>query len=295
MRNFEKIHSRCRRGGTFPRRRSRHGFTLVELIIYMVLCLIVLGIVTFVFTYVSRAYSKASSSFDVQREFQTGVEQIRRDLAQASLGTITVYPSHGEAQPGFSMLSALAEEQGIGKTTGRDSFELTRYGVPNWQRYVFYTLAPRAPRPEEVDTPFQGKIGNVVRWTYPIGSSSAVPYPIPTDIHPSSFASHEAPTRVILRGIILPDAPQIKGMEHFVTDQNDCGGFQVAFIRQERDATGKVTGEYLSGVNPAQATSGKDTDDVSGLVQVSLSSVYISDRTGKLSAYSLSFCVYPKN
>jgi len=52
---------------------------------------------------------------------------------------------------------------------------------------------------------------------------------------------------------------------------------------------------YLSGVNPAQATSGKDTDDVSGLVQVSLSSVYISDRTGKLSAYSLSFCVYPKN
>jgi len=275
-------------------RAKTHGFTLTELIIYMFLSIIVLGIVTTIFVYISDAYARTTSSLDVQRRVETGVEQIRRDLSQTSLNSIRVYPASGDKMPGVSMITACQQEK-VSTRRSRDSFVITQYGVPKWSGHVFYTVVPREPEPGEVGTSFQGKLGSLVRWTLPLDDKNTLPYPFPTNILPGDFKKQRAFTRVILRGIPLPNSPQLKGLDHFKTDGVDYGGFQVAFVRQEKDKKGRVTKEYLSSKNPTDFDGKSDTATTSELIQVNITNIHISERSGKLSAYSFSFYVYPKN
>ncbi len=270
------------------------GFTLVELMIYMFLSIIVLGIITTTFVYISDAYNRTSSAFDVQRRVETGIEQVRRDLSQTSLNSIQVYPKSGDRKPGVSMITACQEEK-VSTHRSQDSFTMSQYGVPKWWGHVFYTVIPREPQPGEVGTDFQGKLGSLVRWTLPLDDKDSPPYPFPTNILPRDFNKNRAVPRVILRGIPLPDSPRLKGLDHFKTDGVDYGGFQVAFVRQEKDNKGGVTREYLSTRNPADFIGKSDTKASSELVQVNITNIYISERSGKLSAYSFSFCVYPRN
>jgi hypothetical protein len=260
----------------------------------MLMSIIMLGIITTVFIYVSDAYKKTMSSYDVQREVETAAEQLRRDLSQTSLNTITIYPSGSEKNSGVSMISPCREETIKSKTT-RDSFILTQNGVPRWGRYIFYTVLPRETRPGEQGSQFAGKMGNLVRWVWTLDDKSISPYPVPTNVFPSQFTNKSAPFTVVLRGIPLPTSPEIPGLGHFKANNVDYGGFQVAFIRQNSDKTGKVTGEFLTGVNPAKATSPTDTSTISELVQVNITNLYLSDLSAKMNAYSFSFVVYPKN
>lgn len=273
---------------------TNSGFTLTELIIYMFLSIIVLGIITVCFIYVSGAYGRTASAFDVQRKVEVGVEQLSRDLSSSSLNSIRIYPSSNDNMPGVSMITANKEEV-VSTYRGQDSFGITQYGAPQWWGHVFYTVAVRSPQPGEVGTAFQGKLGNLIRWTMPLDTKTSYPYPFPSDIYPRDFGKNKTSVRVILRGIPLPSAPAPKDLDHFKTDGIDYGGFQVAFIRQEKDKKGAIENEYLSSRNPIDFSGKKDTDASSELVQVNITNIYISERTGKLNAYSFSFCAYPKN
>ncbi|MCE1246982.1 MAG: hypothetical protein LWY06_10090 [Firmicutes bacterium] len=272
----------------------KKGFSLTELIIYMLMSMIMLGIITVVFVSVSDSYKKTMSTFDVQREVEAAADQIRRDLNQSSLNSIVVYPSGSERNPGVSMISPCQEET-FSKTTTSDSFVMTQNGGPRWGRYVFYTVLPRETKSGEQGSQYQGRMGNLVRWVWELDDKDISPYPSPTNVLPSQFSTKRAPFSIILRGVPLPTSPELQGLPHFKTNGVDYGGFQVAFVRQSCDKTGKVTSEYLTGVNPSKAVSPTDTGNVSELVQVNITNIYISELSGKLSAYSFSFTSYPKN
>ena len=274
--------------------RTKKGITLVEMMISMFIFIILLGVASGTFIYLNRIYSKSSSSYDVEREMQTGVEQIRRDLMESSLSSIVVYPKGNGIIPGVSMISAEMEEV---DPSGPDKryFKVTRYGTPDWSRHVFYTLQ-RVNVPQAAGTSFEGNLANLVRWTLPIDSKTIdTSYPFPTDVFPSHFQQKNQPPRVILRGIPLPGAPGLHGIDHYTADDKNYSGFQVGFIYLKKGPQGSITGEYLSSTNPCQATDKNLTDGTTKLVQVNLTNVFFSERSGKMSANSYSFQVNPRH
>ena len=270
------------------------GYTLMEVIVYMFIATLMLTIITGIFYSMSRSYSHAAASYDVQREVYVAAEQIRRDISQTSLNSIVVYHHEGNNHPGVSMISAYHDEK-IKACVYKRYFKMSDYGTPDWSEHIFYGVIPREPMRQEVGTPFQGKVGDLVRWNLSFDKRDNPLYPFPSEVLPSQYKTKKRPVKVLLRGIPLANAPGIKGMEHFSTDSEDYGGFQVAFIQQEKDDDGKVKKETLSSTNPTKLKSKKDTDKTSEMVQVNITNIYVSERTGNLSAYSFSFSVFPRN
>ncbi len=271
------------------------GYSLTELIVYMFIASMMLTVIVVIFIFMSRSYSHAEASYDVQREIQTGFETIRQDLSQTSLNSIVVYPSGTETNmSGVSMISAQQEVKLDGEPPRR-FFKMSDYGTPEWGEHIFYTVLLRAPKKQEIGTPFQGKLGDLVRWNLAFDKTNNPLYPFPTDIKPSDFMTKRQPVKVILRNIPLANSPEIPGMEHFTSNLRDYGGFQVGFILQEKDKNGKIIKESLTNKNPVKETLRSKTNETSLLVQVNVTNVNISDRTGNLSARSFSFAVYPRN
>lgn len=271
------------------------GYSLTELVVYMFIASMMLTIIVTIFLFMSRSFSHTAASYDVQREIQTGTEMLRQDLSQTSLNSIVVYPSGtGTSPSGVSMISAQQEVKETGKPPRR-YFKMSDYGTPEWGEHIFYVVLERPPLKQEIGTPFQGKMGDLVRWNLSFDKSSNPLYPFPTDIKPSDFKVHRQPFKMILRNIPLATAPEIVNMEHYTTNGRDYGGFQVGFIQQEKDKNGKVIKERLSNKNPATQSSRSQTSETSLLVQVNITNLYVSERTGNLSARSFSFAVYPRN
>lgn len=270
------------------------GYSLTELVVYMFIASMMLSLIVVIFVFMSRSYSRAEASYDVQREAQTGMEMIRRDLSQTSLNSIVVYPDSDEKNSGVSMISAQHDEEVAGGAKRR-YFKMSDYGTPDWIEHIFYTVIPRAPLRQEIGTPYQGKLGTLVRWHLSFDQQNNPMYPFPTDIKPSDFMKKKQPYQVVMRNIPLANAPEIDGIDHFKGDLRNYGGFQVAFIRQEKDNKDRVKKETLSDKNPAKLAMRLETDKTSQLVQVNITNVFISNRTGNLSARSFFFTVYPRN
>lgn len=280
-------------------RKLKKGFTLTELVIYILFSFIVLGIIMGIYYNFRRMYWRTTASYSIQSEIPKAVEWLRKDLTQTGLASIRVYPSSwsGNANPGFTMINAEKEEVISGKRVRH--FNVSKYGTPQWNSHVFYVVVPKPVDKAEVGTPFQGKLGMLVRGEKPFDTSQRPLYPFQVSEPPALFYNLGIPTREIIRGIPLPSAPELEGMEHLKISNFKYGGFRVAFVRQTRDPNGKVIQETLTDKNPCYADdqSGglSETTQTSELVQVNLIVMEISKQTGKLTSYSLSFQVCPRH
>ncbi len=271
--------------------KTAGGYTIIEILVCLVITLILLGVLGSIFMNMYHSLNRVESVFDMEQGLEDAAQELGRDFSETSLNSITVYPDSKDAMPGVSMISA----EVLDTATGMRKFAVSRFGTPLWSGNVFYTVIPSKPRQCEVGSPFEGKLGNLVRWYLPFDKDKNPVYPFPTDILPSDFSKNKASMRIIARGIPLPDAPELQDIDLGKVNGKNCGGFRVSFIRQNRDEEGKVLKESLSDINPALAESPEDMAEISPLVQVNITLVHFSERDGKMTAFSFPIQVAPMN
>ncbi|HXE73499.1 MAG TPA: hypothetical protein VNO81_12640, partial [Candidatus Nitrosotenuis sp.] len=197
----------------------------MELAVYMFLALVAAGLIVSLFVVGRRTSEATYSSYLVSRDTETAINWLREDLAQASLGSLRVYPSSASSgeRPGVSMQSAVDYDDPSRLT-------ISRQGSPRFASYVFYTLAPTS-----------GSTGGLVRWVSKPAGDQRVP--LPSTLLPSTVSdgTHQ---RTVLRDLVLPGV-QVAG----VGKVDEFGGFRVRFVRRQGGEAGP---ESLSDVNPAQ-------------------------------------------
>lgn len=279
------------------KKKSPWGFTLVELIVYMVIFLVLMSTVLTVFSFVQRSYKKAVGSIDIEREAQTAYNWLKKDLSSTSLSSIRVYPNHNKSGDprwvGVSMISAYSIPAGGSNEIPK--FQMSQYGVPLWKKFVFYTIEEN----EECASPsyprFLPKTGKLVRWEMKLPNGLTYPGPIPAEGAPISGVNYfpwDQPAgatsrRTIMQSVKLPGQPYIgKNSDLGVSQQIwmdnlrmriangslngslwpavgtpwDYGGFKVSFVTQRKNSNGNILNQYWEGetdINPSDTTSDK--------------------------------------
>lgn len=208
-------------------KRAR-GATLIELVIYFGLSALALGLIVSIFKVAQRTQQQTYSQYLVGGKLSSTIRLLRRELQATALASISVYPDDtGTGQPGLSCVSAYSEE---------GEFVVSGYGVPDWQKYVYYSL---------------GNNGSLSRWKGSLPEGQVLP--VPSVTLPSELGSDGSS---IMPGLLPPN--QDVGDFH---SASPFGGFEVSFLRLEN---GRYT---TTQVNPANST---DYENHTRLVQVTL-------------------------
>jgi hypothetical protein len=251
--------------------RTVAGASLAELIVYMFLAILVLLMVVNLFIHGRQIYQGTETSYVLSDDTINAVDRLQRDLRQTALHTIVV------EQTGASMISAMDDE---------GDFIISPYGVPQWSRFVHYTVQPG-----------EKGIGALTRWEETWDDIHHNIPLIPTNpaFPISSQRAHVLSQNVLQSGYqISKDSSGEPLLEEAIGAD---GGFQVRFVRAEDDGL-----ESFSTTNPSAGSEDDQTVDgeswASGntpLVQVDLTLVELSRETGALSSTTFDFRVTPRH
>lgn len=210
-----------------PVKKRYSGFTLIEIIVYCGLSALALGIIVSLFAVAQRTQQQTYSGYLVGGSLASTVRLLRNELQSTALASIQAYPEAGGGSPGMSCSSAYDKD---GK------FTINGYGVPLWQKHVFYHL---------------DNSGALFRWKQAIDKPTLLPTPSTT--LPSTLATDGSS---IMSGLLPPN----KAVDKFYPGSK-FGGFEVNFVRRTNGV------DSLTQVNPAKS---KDYDTHTKLVQVTL-------------------------
>lgn len=287
--------------------RSRNrGFSLTELIIYILMSTIVFGVIISIFFFVRSSSRRTASSFEIREQTDSALRWLKNDLMETSLNSIRTYPdnSNKSEAPGVSFISAVD----VTGKAGDIVLDTSEFGNPSWQKYVFYTVVEDKVWPMALKdgTKITLRLGKLVRWEYK--QSNTVPSA--TTLKPfSDINQATTPPRTVLSGIMLPakigDINQKEWfgrlrIPHVAPGKSpqpgalDYGGFRVSFVRRKLSGSGPGLSveEELSNVNPSEST---DTDGNTDLIQVDFIALQISSKTGQPTALSQTFQLKPRN
>ncbi len=248
----------------------RRGFTLYELLVGSGIAFAALALIVSLFMIGRRTSEAAYSNYLVSRDTENGIAWLRRDLQNASLASIRVYPGPGGAgeRPGLSLGSCAPADQPT-------RVSLNAHGVPRWSSQVYYTLDP-------VDD----RTGRLMRWSAPTPANQLLPLPS------STMPSAANDPRVLLHNVLLPNVSVFQGGAPGNTDAR--GGFRAQFVRR---AGGEAGAESLSDTNPSQVSlspsGGLQPSGNTRLIEVELRLLHRST-TGKPSVYAIRFRVCPR-
>jgi Tfp pilus assembly protein PilW len=117
--------------------RKRRGTSLIELVIAMFISLLILGATYELFVNQHRLAERPRASMAVQEGMAQAVRWLQKDLSETNLQTIRTYTSTSDGGPGLSMESPRHMES-------PDRLEMGTLGIVKWQKFVYYTLIPRA-------------------------------------------------------------------------------------------------------------------------------------------------------
>lgn len=208
-------------------RQDRNGFTLIEIVVYCGIASLVLGIIVSMFKIAGRTQQQTYSQYLVGGSLASTIRLLRNELQSTALASIKAHPEAGGTAPGLSCVSAFDKD---GK------FTVNGYGVPLWQKHVFYHL---------------GSDGSLSRWQQPIQDPNMLPAPSAT--LPSQLGSDG---RSVMSGLLPPN----KAAASYYPSTK-FGGFEINFVRRTNGD------DSLSQVNPADS---KDYATHTRLVQVTL-------------------------
>jgi type II secretory pathway pseudopilin PulG len=198
----------------------RKAFTLVELVIYMFLMVVLLGIVFRMAIVNRRQMEKPAAGFRAVQTFLSLQSILNRDLQETDLSTVRIYPNprFPGAPPGMS----LASPRGLAD----DAVKMTPQGGVLWQKIIYYYVMPDPSRPGT---------GRLVRKE---GLVPGLPStkPVASAFEPSVAGFDRGRRRFVATNILLAnqEIPQLK------LSLGRHGGFEAVFM----DGEGKTSPAY---------------------------------------------------
>lgn len=251
------------------RSRSNRGYTLIEVVVASFMGLLVLGALISVFWTTRGTEREAREAFEVTGEATLAIRQLQEDLRSTSLSSIALFSG------GFSLLSA----RPVGDET---TFGITNFGVPQWQKYVYYVVTPTADG-----------LGRLTRFEKDL-KDGAPPWPAASsdDGPPSTDKRHDLVTGVLAPGYAIR-LDESTGLYALVADGSSPGGLDLAFVRTKPDGT-----EELSDTNPTTKSDSDEKGWTAGstrLVDLTLQVADISSESGQPSLFTLNIRVCPRN
>jgi type II secretory pathway pseudopilin PulG len=201
----------------------KRGFTLIEIIVYFGLSVVALGIIVSIFAVAHRTQRQTYSQYLVGGSLSSTIRIIRRELQVTALSSIV---SQQDA-PGFSCASAYDNE---------GQFVINGYGVPHWQKSVFYHLDE----------------GSLIRWSKDMPEGNFLP--LPSSTSPSEVDASQG--RSLMSGLL----PVNQAVGEFYPGST-YGGLELSYVRREDRQ------DSLSKVNPRDS---EDYDSHTRLVEVTL-------------------------
>ncbi|MFA5507285.1 MAG: type II secretion system protein [Vulcanimicrobiota bacterium] len=231
---------------------KQRGFTMMELVIYIGLSAILLGLVAAFFQVSRRQYESASTSYLIGQEATTALQWIKRDLQETALSTIRVeLQSEG---PTMSMIATSEDSH-------PRSFKVSPYGTPEWNRYAFYAL---------------DKEGNLHRWDRPLADLDSPKRLLPLPATANSTDSNGGVNKkVLLRGVMVPGQKiQMDGKDAPFPEMTEWGGFKPGFVIYDKD--GK---DHLTAMNPAEITEARAEGSPSSVETLDGETIPLSDLT----------------
>ena len=255
--------------------RTRRGFTMIEVMVYVVMAGMASLAVGALFSLGRKFQNTTIAGYLVSGQTDTALRWIRKDLQETALTSITTYPngSSGAQPPGCSFVSPREPAGGPDST-----LNTSVYGKPRWVKFVLYSLKDQG----------DGRRGELVRWELPFTEAQKDFVPHTCATLPNAFTEGKY-RRVLLRDVLLPSqkVSNLKGMPDYQTDQN--GGFRVQFVQR----TGSEAGvETLTTVNPGDNTQAQQPSDHHTLVNVRLE--ILADDKFYPTFYQIEFKVHPK-
>lgn len=251
---------------------ARRGYSLIELLVAMAMALVVTSALLRVFWFARSTELDVRDSYLIRQDADIAFRRLQDDLRLTHLASLRV----ADGDQGISMISPL--------TNGDlSSFALTPYGTAQWKSWVHYTVNATGDN-----------IGNLVRWELPVPSGTADGIPSTADpSKPTGSAQQSVLTGVLLpgSGVIKPTSPGGSPTLGPATGTGS-GGLTLRFVRRENGA------DVLSPTNPVQASDASQagwSQGTTGLVQCVLQVGHVSDESGRLNIYQISFRVSPRN
>ena len=245
---------------------KRRGFTLIEILLACFIGLIVVSGVITLYTATVTDVDRAESSYGLEQALVTSVKPLIADLRFTTLASVAVYPQSSESKEvGLSLLSAAP----IGDF---DKLEISRFGTPNWQKHVFYTLLSETGKEGE---------SRLIRYEQAMSPEA---FQLVSSHPPFQYPQKDPSERVVGRRLLSPGWVTKAGRDGIVglaQEESSPGGFSVSFLQQDGTTTK---------MNPTQ----NDSDKSSGVLVVQLTILEDSE-LGKLSSLPFEFRVAPRN
>lgn len=111
------------------RRAGRHGFSLIEVMVYLTLVILILGSSMVIMLMANRFFASTLDNNAVQREAQTTMLQISRELEESKTGKVIL--SGADDPKGVIFLSPRNDK-------GDFQYDYTGDGLLFWQKWVCY-------------------------------------------------------------------------------------------------------------------------------------------------------------
>lgn len=254
--------------------KRRAGFTLLEVMIYVVMAGMAALAVGAMFSLARKTQNTTLAGYLVSGQADTTLRWIRQDLQETALVSITTYPNptNNAQPPGCSFTSGRDPSQAMSK------LHISQYSKPFWQKHVFYSLKDQG----------DGRRGELIRWEMPLTEAQKDFVPHTATTLPNAFTENKY-RRVLLRDVLLANqkVPNLKGKDNYQTDK--WGGFRVKFVQRDGGEGGT---ESLTDINPGD--NGQDQDAADHLNLVSVRLEILSDDKFHPSFYQLEFKVHPR-
>lgn len=250
----------------------KRAVSLIELLIYTMVAFLIATTALYIFSYARKTSTAASSGFNISQDVVSAIRRLRRDLQESSLQSIRYFSTGSSPQ---LVMASAHDDSG--------QFQISRYGVPQWSRYVCYALLP--------DTKNIG-LTSLIRFEVSNKFSDHCPAPAAEALKIPAKFSAVAPS-VMAAHFSL--GARADGMQEgqLKSSDPDAGGLHVRFIR--RDNNGNETSSPL---NPNQNDDTRQpgwSAGSTGLVEVHIQVAEINGATGKWSVIDLPIRAAPRH
>lgn len=230
---------------------KRRGFTLVELLIATIIGGLVMTMAISLYVLTLRRESTDVGLFQLESEVALVVDVMRADFRETNLGSVKL------DEDGVSFASA----NPLGELS---NMQVSRFGAPQWQKQVYYTLLPTVATPG---------LSQLMRYE---AAGGAIPAP-----WQGAFPSDGKNNRVITSAMLSKGyhfENNAEGRLRLTSDQKSPGGLSVHFVDKDNSLESNLP-------TPDKATR---------LLQVDLILALLSSED-KLESAAFSFRVYPRN